>query len=170
MKLDNNALLKAAGIGAGAMVVLSLLGQIPIVGLVCCCLVWLGYAGIGVLYGVFAKQNGMQIEAGPIALGGALAAAIAGVAQGLISGIISLIFTSGDAMAQAFTQLEASGVDVPPEMMNLYTGASFGILVLFIGLCFSVVFGAALGAIGGAIYGAVQRDTLPPAPPIEPAM
>lgn len=168
MKLDNNALLKAAGIGAGAMVVLSLLSQIPIVGLACCCLVWLGYAGVGALYGYFARQNGMMIEAGPIALGGAIAAAIAGVAQGLVSGIISLIFTTGDAMAQALTQLEASGIDVPPEMASMYTGATFGIFALFMGLCFSIVIGAVLGAVGGAIYGATQRDTLPPPPPAEP--
>jgi hypothetical protein len=163
MKLDSNALLKSAGIGAGAMLVLTLLAQIPLVGIACCCLIWLGYAGIGALYGVFARQNGALISAGPIALGGALAAAIAGVVQGIISGIVTLVFTSADMMTQTLVQLQQQGIDIPPEMYDVYTSGVMGPLAAVMGICMAIVFGAVLGAIGGAIYGATQSGKGTPA-------
>lgn len=169
MNLDNNALFKAAGIGAAAVLVLTLLSQIPLVGIACCCVLWLSYLGIGALYGVFAKQNGALISAGPLALGGALAAAIAGIVQGIISSIVSLLFTSEAAMAEALAQLEAQGMEVPPEMLELYTGTGFGIASALIGICMALFIGAILGAIGGAIYGATQQGRGPVAPAYESA-
>jgi hypothetical protein len=163
MKLDGNALLKSAGIGAAAMLVLTLLTQIPFVGIACCCLIWLGYAGVGALYGVFARQNGALISAGPVALGGALAAAIAGVVQGIISGIVTLIFTSADMMTQTLMQLQQQGIDIPPEMYDFYASGAMGPAAAVVGLCMAIVIGAVLGAIGGAIYGATQSGKGAPA-------
>lgn len=172
--LNSSALLKAAGIGAGAVLVLSLLSQIPVVGIACCCVLYLGYAGIGALYGVFVRQDGMAVEPGPLALGGAIAAAVAGVIQGLVGGIISFIgLSSGNTIAQMQQIYDQMGVDVPPEIYQMYSGAGMGVAAVAIGLCFSIIIGAILGAIGGAIYGATQRNSAPPAapaPPAEPAM
>lgn len=166
MKLDTNALLKSAGIGAGAMLVLTLLAQIPFVGIACCCLIWLGYVGIGALYGVFARKNGALISAGPVALGGALAAAIAGVVQGIISGIVALVTTSAGMMTETLSQLQQQGIDIPPEMYQVYTSAAIGPAAAVMGICMAIVIGGIMGAIGGAIYGATQGGKAAPAPAV----
>ena len=162
MQLDNSALLKATGVGAAVVLVLTLLSQIPLLGLVFCCVLWLGYVGIGALYGVFARRGGAMFSAGPLALGGAIAAGLSGIVQGIISSIISLAFTSEAAVAEALAQLEAQGMEVPPEMLELYTGTGFGIASALFAICFSFFIAAILGAIGGAIYGATQRSAAPP--------
>jgi hypothetical protein len=143
--------------------VLTLLTQIPFVGIACCCLIWLGYAGVGALYGVFARQNGALVSAGPVALGGAIAAAIAGVVQGIINGIVTLVFASSGMMAQTLTQLQQQGFDIPPEMAQFYSSAAIGPAAAVVSVCMAIVIGAVLGAIGGAIYGATQGGKGAPA-------
>lgn len=166
MSLDSNALLKSAGIGAGAMFVLALLAQVPLVGLVCCCLIFLGYAGVGAGYGYFVKQNEGEINPGSFALGGAIAAAIAGIVQGVISGIAALIIGTGSTAA-SLAQLEAQGIDIPPEMYDLYAGAGAGAVGALTSICCAFIIAAVLGAIGGAIYGAVVKDKdVPEAPAV----
>jgi hypothetical protein len=162
MKLDTNALLKAAGIGAGGALVLALLRLIPFVGIVCCCLIWLGYAGIGVLYGMFVKQSGGAVNAGSFALGGAIGAAIAGFISGLVNGIYTLIAGTA-SYATALESMEQQGLDIPPEVYSLYTGPAIGVGGAFLSVCGAIIFGAILGAIGGAIYGATQKDSTPAA-------
>jgi hypothetical protein len=135
-----------------------LLAQIPLVGIACCCVLYLGYAGVGVLYGVFAKKNGTPISAGPVALGGAIAAAIAGFVGGVVSGIFALLAVSAGAMADVLTQLEAQGFDVPPELAGLYAGTGMGVAGAVLGVCMTLIIGAILGAIGGAIYGGTQKS------------
>ena len=170
MNLDNNALLKSAGIGAAAVIVLSVLTQIPAVGLVCCCLLLLAYGGIGALYGYFAHRNGSALTGGSAALGGAIAAGIAGIAQGIVSAIVTLVVMPGNAAtAAAIAQLEAQGFDVPPEVAQLYSSTGFGALGAVLGVCFTLIVGAILGAIGGAIYGSTQRNAPPPAMPASSA-
>lgn len=163
MSLDTNALLKAAGIGAAALLVLTLLAQIPLVGIVCCCLAYLAFAAIGAGYGFFVRKNGGVVTVGGGALGGAIAGAIAGVVQGLISGIASLILTTPAAMAQALDQLRSMGYDVPPEVAQFYTTAGAGVASIFIGICWGFIVAAILGAIGGAIYAATTQNQPPTA-------
>lgn len=166
MNLDNNALLKSAGIGAGVALVLSLLTLIPLVGIACCCLIWVAYVGTGGLYGVFARQNGASIEPGPMALGGAIAAAVAGIVRGIVGGIVSLVGVASGSAMQAMQQLSDAGIDVPPEVYQMYAGgAGIGILAALMQICFGIFLGAVLGAIGGAIYGATQRSSAPPPAP-----
>lgn len=168
MNLDNNALWKATGIGAVIVLVLSLLNQIPYVGFIFCCILWIAYAGVGAMYGVFARRNGSLVTAGSAALGGGIAAALSGIVQGIIGAIVSLFFVSSDAVAQSLAQLEAQGFDVPPEFYEMYTGAGFGVASAVIGICFAFFIAAVMGAIGGAIYGATQRPSTPPPPPPAP--
>lgn len=170
MRLDNSALLRATGIGAAVVLVLTLLSQIPLLGLVFCCILWLSYVGIGALYGVFARRGGAMLSAGPLALGGAIAAGLAGIVQGIISSIVSMLFTSEAAMADALAQLEAQGLEVPPEMLEMYTGTGFGIASALFAICFSFFIAAIMGAIGGAIYGATRgAGATPPPPPPPPS-
>jgi hypothetical protein len=164
MKLDTNALLKAGGIGAGAMLVLSLLARVPFVGIVCCCLVYLGYAAIGVGYGYFAKQNGTPISAGSVALGGAIAAGIGGVLAGLVNGIGSYILFSSGGMVAMLGQLQQAGLTIPPETYQMYQQPFMGPLIAVMGFCFAIVIGAVIGAIGGAIYGGTQGNAGPAGP------
>lgn len=163
MGLNTNALLKAGGIGAAAMLVLTLLTFIPFVGVVCCCLLYLGYAGIGVLYGYFAKQNTSLTSAGSAALGGAVAAAIAGLVYGIVNGAAYLIMSASGMLTDYLRSIEELGFTVPPEVYQLYSGVGGGILVAAFSLCWGILIGAVLGAIGGAIYGATQQGSAAPA-------
>lgn len=167
MRLDTNALWKATGVGAAVVLVLTLLSQIPFVGLLFCCVLWLSYVGIGALYGVFARRNGTPISAGPAALGGAIAAALAGIVQGIISALVTTVFTSTEALTEALNQLEGQGFEVPPEFYDVYTTPGFAIATALMSICFAFFIAAIMGAIGGAIYGATQR-TEPPAPTYTP--
>jgi hypothetical protein len=168
MKLDTSALWKSAAIAAGGGLVLALLKLIPIAGVVCCCLLWLGYAGAGVLYGVFAKQGENGVDAGSGALGGAIAGAAAGLMAGIVGSITTLIIGTSSATA-ALYQLEDQGVDVPPQMFDMYTSGAAGPLGAVMSLCGAFIFAAILGAIGGVIYGATQKDKggMTPAAPAE---
>jgi hypothetical protein len=166
MSLDTNALLKAGGIGAAALLVLTLLAQIPAVGIVCCCLGYLAYAAIGVGYGFFAKKNSGMVNIGGFALGGAIAAAVAGIVQGIVSGVLSLILTTPAQMAQALEQLRSMGYDIPPEVEQAYTTAGAGVASILIGICCAFIIAAVLGAIGGAIYAAATQNQAPTAPAV----
>ncbi len=171
MNLNNRALTRAIGIGAGAIFVLSLIAQIPFVGLLCCCLIWLAYIGVGALYPYFAQRDGTPVTGGQAALGGAIAAAVAGLVQGIVSAVASLLFASADTVTQSLQQLEQSGLEVPPEMYDMYAnglGAGVGIAAALVAICFSLVIGAILGAIGGAIYNGVRGNRAPVAPPPPP--
>ena len=161
MSLDTNALLKAAGIGAAALLVLSLLAQIPLLGVVCCCIAYLAFIAVGAGYGFFARKNGGMLTVGGSALGGAIAGAIAGVVQGLIGGLAALIFAAPATMAQTLDQLRSMGYDVPPEVAQLYSTAGVGVIGIFASICWGFFIAAILGAIGGAIY-AVATQNQPP--------
>jgi hypothetical protein len=165
MNLDTQSLLKAGGIGAGVVVVLNLLGIIPLVGVVCCCLVIVAYAGIGAGYGYFTMQEGNAADAGQFAIGGAIAAAAASVVAGIVNAIVQLILSTlgvGASTAAALSQLE--GMDLPPEVASQLAGAAgFTIMGAIVGICIGFFIAAALGAIGGAIYGSTQKDKAPAA-------
>ncbi len=165
MKLDTNALWKSAAIAAGGGLVLALLKLIPVAGIVCCCLLWLGYAGAGVLYGVFAKQGENGVDAGSGALGGAIAGAAAGLMAGVVGAIYSLIVGTSSAVS-ALYQLDQQGIDVPPEMYDMYTSGAVGPLGAVMSLCGAFIFAAILGAIGGVIFGATQKDKGTAAPAV----
>jgi hypothetical protein len=166
MSLDTNALLKAGGIGAAALLVLTLLAQIPAVGIVCCCLAYLAYVAIGAGYGFFAVKNSGMVNVGAFALGGAISAAVAGIVQGIVGGILSLILGSSAAALQAIEQLRSAGYDVPPEVAQFYTTAGAGVASIFIGICCAFIIAAVLGAIGGAIYAAANQSRTPTAPAV----
>jgi hypothetical protein len=156
-----NAGLKAGLIGAGVIFLTTLLGQIPMIGCVCCGLNLLIYAGIGALAGFFLIP--------PRAAGtGAGAGAVAGLISGAVNGIVQVIvmvvklliagpgtFTSAIDPA-TMRQLVEMGID--PEMFAMFTGT--GGVALGGGMCClaSLALGAALGAVGGAIFAAAQPD------------
>lgn len=153
--------LKAGLIGAGIVLVLTLLSQIPTVGCVCCGLSWLAYAGIGALAGFFLTP--------PRAAGtGAGAGAIAGLISGAVGGIVWIIIMAiqvavtgtGDIMSaidpQTMRQLLELGID--PEIFGSFSGV--GVVAIAGGMCCltGLAVGAGLGAAGGAIFAAAKSD------------
>ena len=162
MSLDQNALLKSAGIGVGVGVLFGILRNIPFVGIGCCCLGWLFYAALGVAYGYFSEQNNNPIDVGMYALGGAISGAVAGLVWGIMSGIFSGIMTALGILdtASTYRQLRDIGIDVPPELMAQAQAADIGSILLgtVICACVGVLFYAALAAAGGAIYGAIRQN------------
>ncbi len=169
MKLDTNALLKAGGIGLGGGLVLGLASQVPLVGLLCCCLVPIAWVGAGVLYGLFAKNNDTEINAGQFAIGGAIAGLAAGVGTSIINIIASSIVLMTSDISDLMSIYTDLGIDLPPEMLDVYAnggGTGYAILGVVMVMCGMVFFAAAAGAIGGAAYGGIvgsNNDEISPA-------
>lgn len=169
MNLDTNALLKAGGIGLGGGLVLGLASQAPLVGLICCCLIPIAWVGAGVLYGLFAKNNGSEINAGQFAIGGAIAGLAAGVGTGIVNAVASSLVLMTSDISDLMTIYADMGIELPPEMLNVYAdggGTGYAILGVVMVLCGMVFFAAAAGAIGGAAYGGIvgnNDDEISPA-------
>jgi hypothetical protein len=153
--------LKAGLVGGAVLVVLNLLGLIPLVGIVCCFLGLVAYAGIGALAAYWMPP---VREAGPAAGQGALAAVVASLIGGIINTIVWLIQSAlvptADVLSQIppelLQQLQDAGGD--PQMFNTFAGplgAAFGGSCCCLG---GVILAAILGAIGGAIYAGVKPD------------
>jgi len=126
-----------AGVGA-ALAFVALCG---------CCLLYLGFGGIGALYGWFAQKDTPILEMGPTALGGALTAVAVGFLAGLCNGVIGLI-----TGVSQFSQAGSLGGSQTTAL------AASGIVGLLIGLCFAIFLSAGFGAAGGAIYASVRGN------------
>ena len=159
--MTGKAGLKAGLIGAGIILVVTLLSQIPFLNCICCGLTWLVYAGIGALAGYFLTP---PRTAGTGAGAGAIAGLVSGAAGGLIWAIIMAIQTAiGGAQnimsaidPQVMRQLAELGVD--PEMFAIFSGV--GGVVIAGGMCCltGLAIGAGMGAIGGAIFAAAKPE------------
>ena len=155
--------LKAGLIGAGVMLVVTLLNLIPVpfLGCVCCGLAWLAYAGIGALAGRYLDP---PRTAGAGAGAGAIAGLISGATRGVIMSIVIAVQTAlgsaGDITSmldpEMLRQLRDLGVD--PEMFAVFTGV--GGVALAGGLCClgALAAGALFGALGGVIYSSTNAD------------
>lgn len=161
MSLDNNALLKAVGVGVGIGFLFAIFRNIPIVGIVCCCIGWLVYAALGAVYGYFSEQNGNPPNAGAFALGGAISGAVAGLIWGIVYGVAQMILDAlglGASAEDVLAMFDAAGIDIPPELAAQAVGTGTSIFGLFVNICIGLVFYAVLAAIGGAIYGAIRAN------------
>jgi len=146
--------LKAGGIGAAIAVVLTLLGQIPLIGCCTFILTLVLWVGVGVLAGYFnSKANPMQ-TAGEAAQSGAVAGVITGLAGGLVATIISAIQLASGGTAQVLSQIppeqlrQLRDVGVDPAILG-----GVGGVAAIVGCCCIVgpLLAAALGAGGGAL-------------------
>lgn len=156
--MDTPAVLKAGGVGAGVLILLTLLGYIPCVGCITFILSLIAYAGIGVLAAYWMT---LPRTTGSGALNGALATG----AAALIAGVIGLIINSLYFAITGSSQIAQAIAELPPEQMQAMAQAGIdptmfaglGIAgVLGIGtLCCGLwlVIAAALGAAGGAVWG-----------------
>ena len=164
--------LKAGLIGLGILVILSLLGLIPIVGLCVLPLRWIAYIVIGVLAASYMLP---PRETGEAAKQGALAAVVASAGGGLVNLVITLIRAATGGAVQ-FSQIlqqmppdlmrQLRDAGIPPEMLFGSPGAAAGGAAAIGGaaICGSVccaggiIFAAALGAIGAAIYASTKSN------------
>ncbi len=164
MNFNQQALMKAAGVGVGVGVVVGLVSSVPIISLGCCCLGWLLYVAAGAAYGYFDQQSGGQTDMGTYALGGAIAGGLAGLAWGLTKGLVGLVLTllgvGVAATAQAFSQLEQAGIDIPPGLATQMaaTGGT-GVVAIFTSMCWGLIVYAVLGAVGGALFAAMKGSS-----------
>ena len=159
--MTGRAGLRAGLIGAGIMLLVTLLSRLPYVSCVCCGLTWLVYAGIGALAGYFLTP---PRTAGTGAGAGAIAGLISGVSGGLVWIIILTIqmVRGGTAEitpfidAETMRQLVELGID--PDTFAIFSGmvgtAIAGGLCCLTGLAT----GAGMGAAGGAIFAAAQPE------------
>jgi len=160
--------LKAGLFGMGILVVLSILGLIPFMGLCVVPLRWVTYIVVGVLAASYMLP---PRETGPAAQDGAMAAAVAAAGGGVVGLIIALIQGAMGGSAQ-FTEVMRQ---LPPEAIQglrdlgitpeMLTGAGGGVAALGgAAVCGSVcciggiIFAAILGAVGGAIYASVKQS------------
>ncbi len=157
--MDMQAVLKAGGVGAAVLIVLTLVGYIPCVGCLTFILTFVAYVGIGVL-GAYWMAPPRTGNAG--AINGAGAAVVAGAIAGLINMLVSGVYfaiTGTSQMTQALA-------DIPPEQLAALSEAGIdpailaggagiagvlGLTALCCGL--GIVIAALLGAAGGAYWG-----------------
>ena len=152
--------LKAGLIGAGIMLMLSLLSMVPFLSCLAFPLQFLAYLGVG---GLAAAYLPPRRETGRAAGQGALSGLIASLASGLVSLILTPVTLAmqGGAAAiinqmppEMLRQFEQAGVD-PGQLLN--TGTITGLT----GLCClptGLILGMVLGALGGLIYAAVKPE------------
>lgn len=170
------SMLKAALISG---VVFGIAGAIPVINwLNCaCCALIVGCGFLAAfLYSKDCRTAGVAFRAGNGATVGLVAGLVYGVVSGILGGIINMAF-GGNEWRRVIDQLQASGAEIDPEVLQQITGfmeSSGPVLMLLIGLFFALLFGAIFGAIGGLIGGSVFKfevrpvagyDQAPPPPP-----
>ncbi len=159
--MTGKAGLRAGLIGAGIMLVVTLLSQIPFISCICCALTWLVYAGIGALAGNFLPP---PRNAGTGAGAGAIAGLISGAAGGIVWIIVMAIQmvtgSTGDVMpmidAETMRQLVELGID--PEMFAMLSGTVGAVIAGGMCCLMGLATGAGMGAIGGAIFAAAKSE------------
>lgn len=156
----NRPWLRAGLIGAGILLVLSLLSLVPLVSCIAPILQLLAFVGVGALAGSYLPP---RRETGRAAGQGALAGLIAGLVGAVVSTIlapISLAASGGTAAMisqfppETLQQLEQAGLD---PAMFLNTGTVVGATALCC-LPTGLIVGALLGALGGLIYASVRPE------------
>lgn len=152
--------LKAGLIGAGVMIVLSLMNMVPFLSCLSLPLQLFAYLGVGALAAAYMLP---RRETGPAAGQGALAGLLAGLASGLVALILTPIsFAMQGGTAAMINQL-------PPEMLQQFAQAGMDPSALFNAgtitgvslLCClpgGLITGAVLGALGGLIYAAIKPE------------
>jgi hypothetical protein len=156
-----SASLKAGLIGAGAAVLLSLLGLVPCLGCLTSILALVLYLGVGVLAATWME---LPRDAGKGAGSGAVAGLITALGGGITNVIISAVrFTVGGGQAAIMRQFR----QLPPEFrepwrdlgldpnMLARPGFAIGSSAVCCGL--GLLLAAALGAAAGAITVSLQR-------------
>ena len=164
--------LKAGLIGLGILVVLSLLGFIPLVGLCVIPLRWIIYIVVGVLAASYMLP---PRETGEAAKQGALAGAVAAAGGGLVGLVIAMIqagTTGAVQISEIVRQLPPEAIQglreagIPPELLFGGPGGAAAGGAAAIGgaaICGSVccvggiVFAALLGALGAWIYASAKN-------------
>jgi hypothetical protein len=157
--MDMASVLKAGGVGAAILVVLSLLSLIPCVSCITFFLTLIAYVGIGVLaaYWMAPPRTGSN---------GAMTGAVAALAASLIGGLVSMIINSIYFAATGSAQFAQALADIPPDQLAalaevgidpaMFAGGAGIATVLGVGaFCclLSVLVAAALGAAGGGYWG-----------------
>jgi hypothetical protein len=153
--MDTQAVLKAGGVGAGVLILLSILGVIPCVGCITLILGLAAYVGVGILA---ARWMTPPRDGASGAKNGAAAALIAGLASGLVNMVIGgaqFAISGTTSMTEAINNL-------PPEQAAALAEAGISPAALGIGTILGVgagccllgmVIAAALGAAGGYYWG-----------------
>ncbi len=156
MNLNNRALMKAVGVGAGLGVLVAIGNSIPFVNILCLCIGWLFFIAAGAAYGYFDQQDGGPADMQSWAIGGAISGAAAGLVWGVVFGIASAIITAiSGAPPETLSQLEQAGL--PPELAPLIGGVG----AIFICGCLGLIIDAIFGALGGVIYTLIRRNQAP---------
>jgi len=152
-----------SGIAFGVAAAIPFIGWINCL---CCALV----IACGLVAAYLQSQQCAKVGA-PFAVGdGALVGLVAGlfygVANGIMGAIMQLAFGVGD-MEEVIEQIESSGVDMDPAVMDQITGfmeSTGPVLMALIGIFVAIVLGAIFATLGGLIGGALFKKEGPPPP------
>lgn len=150
-----NMVLRVGLFGSILTGVSTLLVNIPLIGLLFCCLNIVNYGIIGVAYGYFARQDGAPRNIGFFMIGGGIAAIIASFAASFVSLVINIVlFESGfydvefqDQFNNSFGGFNTTTFEFSLPLLIMAS--------LMIGVCWAL-YGFITGAIGGALYAATM--------------
>ncbi len=152
-----------SGIAFGVAAAIPFIGWINCL---CCALV----IACGLVAAYLQSQQCAKVGA-PFAVGdGALVGLVAGlfygVANGIMGAIMQLAFGVGD-MQEVIEQIESSGVDMDPavmEQMTSFMESTGPVLMALIGVFIAIILGAIFATLGGLIGGALFKKEGPPPP------
>ena len=153
--MDMQAVLKAGGVGAGVLILLSVLGLIPCVGCLTLILSLAAYVGVGILA---ARWMAPPRDGASGAKNGAAAALVAG----LVSGLVNIVIGGIQFAIYGTSQMTEAINNLPPEQAAALAEAGISPAALGVGAVLGIGAGccllgmliaAGLGAAGGYYWG-----------------
>ena len=170
------SMLKPALISGAAFGVAAAIPGINLINCLCCALIiGCGFTA-AYLYSRDCRSAGVAFGPSNGATVGLVSGLFYGGISGVVGGLINAVFGMFD-LTETFEQLQASGADIDPEVLEQISGfmeSSGPAVMILMGIFFALLFGAIFATIGGLIGGSVfkvepaapQYEQAPPPPPV----
>lgn len=135
-QLDRDAFRQAAIFGTIGLSILAVIGAIPIINIIVCCLIIPAWGLVGAAYPYFSRQDGVANDIVTSSLFGALTAAVASIIPSVIGTVLSFLFAA---------------------LFDSDSNAAFGVVCAPIAWVLTALFAGIIGAVGAALYSALSN-------------
>lgn len=130
----------------------------------CLCCLWVVSGGVLAAY-LLQQDQPTPIESGDGAIVGLLAGLVGAVLASLLA--IPIQMMMGPLSADIFRRIAEQAGDAPPEFrtaIEQLAAGSVGVVAVFIGLVFNLIFFSVFGLLGGLLGQALFKRSAPPPP------